>query len=298
MLSVSWIGSLGHFLPMAVDTNLPAPTTAAYTISGGSLSGQQVVVPFYRGTRPDSNFVQKTMVMSRVSSLYNAGVLQFNRRMTRGLQFQTSYTLASSKDNQASISATPTGNAPLSPYNLSLDRGPSNFDIRNKVVGSIVWQPPYFDHSSPGVKWLLSGWTISPMFAAATGAPFSPTVSGNPPSGAGNVGSGVIGAQGSSRVPFLGRNSYRYPGVDSVDLRISRTFKFVCECMKVELIGEAFNLINHVNYTGITSQMFTLGGTAAAPTLTYFNNFGTLTSANNNNVISARQIQIGARVSF
>ena len=88
------------------------------------------------------------------------------------------------------------------------------------------------------------------------------------------------------------------PGVDTMDLRVSRAFKFVCECVKVELIGEAFNVINHVNYTSINTQMYTLGGTAAVPVLTSFANFGQLTAANNNNVISSRQIQIGAKLSF
>ena len=297
VISLSWIGSVGHFLPEAVDTNLPPPTTAVYSISGGPLNGQQVTVPFFKGTRPNPNFVQMTMVMTRITSTYNGGVLQFNRRMTKGLQFQTSYTVATSKDNQASISPTPSGNAPLNPYDLSMDHGPSNFDVRHKVVGSIVWQPPYFDHSSTALRWLLSGWTIAPVFTCATGLPYTPTVSGNPPSGMGNVGSGVIGAQGSSRVPFLERNSFRYPGTDGVDLRVARMFRFG-ERLKVELIGESYNIINHVNYTGINTQNYTFGGTAAAPVLTYFNSFGTLNAANNNNVISARQIQIGAKISF
>ena len=71
MVSLSWIGSLGHFLPVAVDTNLPPPTTITYTISGGPLDGHSVTVPFYKGTRPNTNFAQMTMVMSRVSTKYN-----------------------------------------------------------------------------------------------------------------------------------------------------------------------------------------------------------------------------------
>src|ERR1035438_6386061 len=52
MVSLSWIGSLGHFLPEAVDTNLPAPTTATYNISGGSLAGDAGVgIELERGQR-------------------------------------------------------------------------------------------------------------------------------------------------------------------------------------------------------------------------------------------------------
>jgi hypothetical protein len=66
----------------------------------------------------------------------------------------------------------------------------------------------------------------------------------------------------------------------------------------LELIGEAFNLLNHVNYTGVVQQMFSLGGTTANPSLTYTPSFGQLNATNNNNVYTPRQIQIGARLSF
>lgn len=157
MVSLSWMGSLGHFLPEAVDTNLPAPGTINYTISGGTLAGDTVTVPFFAGSRPNANFNQTSVIMSRVSSLYNAAVIQFNRRMTKGLQFQTAYTLASSVDNQSSISATPTGNAPLDPFNLALDRSPSNFDQRHKVTGSIVWQPQFFESAPTVERAILNG---------------------------------------------------------------------------------------------------------------------------------------------
>jgi hypothetical protein len=218
--------------------------------------------------------------------------------MTKGLQFQASYTLADSRDNSAyGYSPTPTGNGPSDAYNLNFDEGPSSFDVRHRAVISIIYQPEYFAHSQHMLHMLLDGWTIAPINTAQSGQPFSPTVSGNPPSGLGNTGSGVTGSQGNTRVPFLERNSYRYPAINYLDLRLSRSFA-VREHTRLELIGEAFNLLNHVNYTSATTQMFTLGGTAAVPTLTYTPSFGQLTAANNNNVYTSRQIQIGARVTF
>jgi hypothetical protein len=297
VVSISYIGSLGHFLPTAVDINLPPPTTITYAISGGSLNGQSVTVPFFKGARPNPNFNQMSQIFTRISSQYNAGVLQINRRMTKGLQVQASYTLADSIDDGQGTSATLSGNSPSDPYNLAFDRGPSNFDIRHRFTGSVVWQPAYFDHSSGAMRWVLSGWTIAPIFFAQSGAPYTPTVSGNPPAGLGNTASGVLGAQGSTRVPFLERNSFRYPATAGVDVRVSRSFP-IMEKARLELIGEAFNLTNHVNYTAANTQAYTLGGTAAAPLLTSFSNFGQLTAANNNNVVVPRQIQIGAKITF
>jgi hypothetical protein len=295
-VSLSWIGSLGHFLPAAVDINLPDTTTPfVYNIVGGSLDGKSVTVPFFKGTRPNTNFNQISQIMTRITSVYNAGVAQINRRMSHGFQVQGSYTWADSVDDGQGTSPTLSGNSPSNPRNLMFDRGPSNFDIRHRFSASAIYQPGY--HGTGMMKYALAGWTISPIFFAQSGAPFSPTVSGNPPSGAGNAGTGVLGAQGSTRVPFLERNSYRLPRTANMDLRISKAFP-IRESFKFELIGEMFNVFNHVNYTGVVTQMFTTGGTATAPTLTYNPSFGTFTSANNNTVTGPRQIQIGARFSF
>ena len=298
MISASWMGSLGHFLPVSVDTNLPAPTSVGYLVNSGPLAGQAVAVPFFKGARPNPAFNQIIMISTRISSMYNAGVLQFNRRMTKGLQFQASYTLSKSRDDGQGTSPTLSTNTPSNPANLHFDDGPSNFDVRNRGAVSIVWQPPYFDRSSNiAARWLLSGWTIAPVFVAASGQPYTPTTSGNPPSGLGNAASGILGAQGSSRVPFLGRNSYRYPGTNNMDLRIARSFH-IRERAKAEIIAEAFNLYNHFNATSVTTLMYTVGGTAAAPALNYNATFGAITNANNNNVLGPRQIQLGARVNF
>lgn len=138
--------------------------------------------------------------------------------------------------------------------------------------------------------------TIAPVFSCATGLPFSPTVSGNSPSGAGSVTSGDVGASGSSRVPFLERNSFRMPGIDTFDLRFSRMFT-LHERAKLEIIAQSYNVLNHVNYTGVVTEMYTTGGTAAVPTMTFFPTFGTLNAASNT-VLSARQVELGARVTF
>jgi hypothetical protein len=257
-------------------------------------------VPFFKGARPNPNFNQITMIYTGLSSTYNAGVFQFNRRMTKGLQFQMNYTIANSRDDATSsgFSPTPSGNYALDPANIGLDRGPSNFDLRQRFAASFVWQPQYFDGVRGPAHVLLSGWTLAGIFTKASGLPYSGTVTGNPPSGLGNAASGVLGSQPSSnRVPFVERNSFRLPGTYDLDMRLARGFR-LWERAKLEFLVESFNLFNHVNYTNEITQNYTLGGTAAAPVLTYSSNFGQLTAANNNTVLGPRQIQIGARITF
>ena len=100
-----------------------------------------------------------------MESTYHAFVLQANRRFTNGLQFQTSYTRSSARDNgQTSVTFTST-NTPTDPYNLNLDRGPTSFDIPHRFVGSAVWSPTTSRDGAAGK--ILNGWTFAPIVTAS-----------------------------------------------------------------------------------------------------------------------------------
>jgi len=75
----------------------------------------------------------------------------------------------------------------------------------------------------------------------------------NAPAGA----AGALADGGTTRVPFLGANSFQLPRTVNVDLRIAREFK-IWESWKLTLSGDAFNLFNHVNVTGENAQMFAI----------------------------------------
>ena len=68
--------------------------------------------------------------------------------------------------------------------------------------------------------------------------------------------------------------------------------------VNLQVLGEAFNLANHVNVTGINNTGYIIGGTSVAPTLTSNAPFGSVTNANSNFAYSRRQIRIGAKLSF
>lgn len=301
LVSVSYIGSIGRFLPIGIDTNLPAATSINYTVSGGPLNGQTVTEPFFSGAHPNPNYTHIVMYCSCVTSHYNGLVGQFNRRLTDGLQFNLSYTYASATDDGASSSAALTSNGPVNPGDLALEEGRSYLEVRNRFVGSIVWEPPYFAHSDNMLaRGALSGWTISLNQIAQSGLPYGATISGNEPSGLGATISsgGPTGGATSTRALFVPKNGFTLPATYNTDMRIGRSFH-IYEKARLEFTVEAFNLLNHVNYTSASTSAYTIGGTAAAPTLTYnATGFGTLLTANNSVFLGARQIQFGAKFSF
>ncbi len=337
-VSVSYVGSLGRHLPRFVDTNLAAPTlTTTYTAVGGPFDGQQFTVPYFgvpttgpgaqTGTRRPNNTVQAiTSISNSVNSNYNALVVALNRRFYQSFQIQSSFTWSRSNDfGQGSQTFTATNNV-LNPFDLRGEYSRSNFDIRDRFVLAAIWSPNYYHGAHRWLGYLANGFTISPLVAASSGAPLTPTVSGNAPSprtvngityNAPAGAAGALAAGGTTRVPFLGANSFQLPRTVNVDLRIAREFK-IWEPWKLTLSGDAFNLFNHVNVTGANAQMFaiqtsgtlkngTVACSAAAPCLAFQDPAITgnpstspflIPTSSSNTLTAQRQVQVGIRLDF
>jgi hypothetical protein len=81
-----------------------------------------------------------------------------------------------------------------------------------------------------------------------------------------------------------------------VDLRVSRRFR-ITHRVNLEILGEAFNLLNRTQVTALNTRMYVIGGTATASTLTFDPAFETVSAAGNN-VIRERQLQFAIRMEF
>jgi Carboxypeptidase regulatory-like domain/TonB dependent receptor len=332
VVSISYIGSLGRRLPRFVDTNLAAPAlTTTYTVVGGPFDTQKVTVPFFgvpstlTGTRRPNNTVQAiTDISDSVNSNYNAMVVSLNRRLYKSLQIQSAFTWSRANDfGQSSQTFTATNNV-LNPFDLAAEYSRSNFDIRDRYSFAAIWNPEYYHGQNRWVGYLANGFTISPLVIASSGVPFTPTVGfGNAPSQtvagvtyvAPNGAGGALADGGSNRVPFLGPNSFQLPRTATVDLRIEKGFK-IRESWKLTLSGDAFNLFNHVNVTGVNTQMFSIqsfgtvhgvacsGGAPClvfqAPAITGSGSTSLFEApiASSNTLTFQRQIQVGIKLDF
>jgi Carboxypeptidase regulatory-like domain/TonB dependent receptor len=296
-VSVSYIGSIGRNLPTYIDENLSAPTgSITYTVSGGSFNGQTFTVPlFTAGTRPNPAFGAITNIESIVHSHYNALAIQFNRRMTDGLQVQAFYTYSNAQDNgQSSNTGTPVLNV-FNPFQMNLEDGTSTFNLPHRFVTLALWQPDYYRGEDWWGKLLLNGFSISPIITAQSGAAVTGTISGNAPTGSGALSSGINGSGTSTnRAPWIPRNSYQMPRLVDVDLQVAKAFS-VTEHTNVKLFVQAFNLFNHVIATGVDTTQFFASRTS--PTLTYNTDFMHVT-ASSNSLIGQRFIQIGATLNW
>jgi hypothetical protein len=301
VVSVSYLMSLGRELPQFIDTNIAASTrNIAWTVVGGPFDGKVFSTPFY-DARINSSFGTMMDVKSNINSSYNALVAQFNRKMTNGLQFLANYTWSHAiDDGQNSFTQTAQYQNVFDPNNTKLERGTSSFDIRHRFTGSLVWQPQYFSAKSGVVKAVLDGWSVAPLVTMSSGKPFTEGVSGNAyfsSSSTYGAAGGMNGAGGNYRLaPILGRNSFHYPNLYNVDMRLSRNFKLT-ERQKVEFVAEAFNLFNRQQITGLNTSMYSTSFTNGVPTLTYSPSFGTYNQAGAS-LYRERQVQLAVRYSF
>jgi hypothetical protein len=87
-----------------------------------------------------------------------------------------------------------------------------------------------------------------------------------------------------------GRNSFRQPWYRNVDLRLSKIFRFGSS-FQLEVIGEAFNLLDFSNFRTSITQMVLYDRTRGAAS--YNPDFG-----RNNISGSPRQYQVGLKFRF
>jgi carboxypeptidase family protein len=304
VVSVSYLGSLGGNLPRFVDINLNAPnSTVTYTISGGSQNGQTVAVPLFKGVRPNPSFNSITDISYSVTSKYNALVVALNRRFYQGFQIQTSFTFSHANDAGQSSQTFTSANNVLNPFDLTQEQGRSNFDIRERFAFGAVWTPDLYKGSQLILKELVNGFTISPLIAISSGAPYTGLIQGNAPGG---VSSSVLGAGGTNRGPNFAPNAFQMPRTANVDLRLEKAFR-LAERRAFILTADAFNALNHTNFTGVDTQVYTIcaanakctptGLTPTVNQLVFNSHFGVPTGSSNS-LLAQRQIQIGARLDF
>ena len=291
VVSASYLFSYGQYLPNFVDTNLNPPTAfRSLTVADGPFAGAVWVVPSFLGSRPNTAFGQITEIRSDVFSKYNALVIQFNRRLTNGLQIQSNYTLSRAFDNgQSSVTFT-SGNLPFNAFDQAGENGLSAFDRRHKFVYSMVYNTHYKNKDNKAVRALLNGWTIAPIFTWFSGARYTGNVSAG--SLAGSQAGGLNGSNGSTRFALIPRNFFKQPSIQYLDLRLSRRFP-IGEKARVEVLADVFNFFNRTQVTGVNTTLYSLSGT----TLTFNPSFGQTTGADST-LFRERQVQLGVRFEF
>jgi|UPI00037F7711 hypothetical protein len=280
LLSVGYAGNRGVNLNMVRYQNLPDRITNIQPVSGfGTFR--------YWDTSNSSN--------------YNSLQASLKKRFSSGLTFDLNYTWARSMGYGTSdllLESPPQDN-----NDIRSDYGPTPFDVRHMFIGSVLYELPLaqlFSSGNPFVRQLVGGWQVGSVFSAQTGSPLNITEDSNYESSRPDYVGGEAISNNSQRtllylnpsafamVPTpngnpvrpgnLGRNGIYGPGSWDIDFSLAKDFA-ITEKLRLQLRGDAFNVLNHPNAGGIVADL-TKGS------------FGTINS------LSSRTLQLGARLSF
>jgi hypothetical protein len=324
VLSISYIGAMGRELPNYINVNLDPTKTyqATYTIAPGTngscgplACGLQYTVNTYAGTQCtnancsttqnillNTQYSAITESFSNINSSFNGLTVDVTNRSNKYIQFDANYTWSHALDFSQNASTTPSTNNWVDPFgNQRLNYGNSNQNVRNRVVGWANLVAPGLKGNGP-LTYLTNGWSLKPYVQVQNGLPYSLLSSGTAVQQCAVLNcykaasSGITGTGATAYLPFFGRNTLQYPRTIEIDLRAQKSFRFA-DHYNFELFGEAFNLANHENVTGVNSTGYAITGTGTG-TLTYQANFGLKSSANSNTAYGQRVIQIGGRLTF
>ncbi len=282
LFQASYVGSEGHHLRIFGDYN------------------QGI-----NGVRPIPGFTSITDQESVSNSNYNGLWLSANKRLAKGLTFNASYALSKSIDNNSVGSSNPQAQ---DFRNLAAERALSDFDARQRFVLSGVYLLPFKQGNNPFLKRLAEGWSISPIFNAQTGSPFSPIIAATDakgsleafnrpnlvpgqslyvsnPSPSQWVNKSAFSAQATG-FGNAGRNILTSPGFQDIDLSVAKNTT-IKERASLQFRAEAFNLFNHPNF----------GQPANSVTSSVFGQI-TSTRTTRGDLGSSRQLQLGLKLIF
>lgn len=174
VLQVGYVGSSGRKLLRLRDLNEPTQAqinsadTLCNCINDGTLR-KYANLPNMSSLEPFAPFYLNELEASGTSS-YNSMQVSLTQQNFHGLAEQIAYTWSHSIDTASdSQDFVPNASMPQNSNNVAGDKGPSNYDTRNRFVWSSTYDlPKWGTHDKLG-----AGWSVSGVFTLISGHPFS-----------------------------------------------------------------------------------------------------------------------------
>jgi hypothetical protein len=303
-LTVGYVGSRGSNLLKQADVN---PVTAS-VVNGVTVYGvprSATANGIASNPRQNPLYAGLTYNIANTWSKYQSLQTSLNRRFTKGLQAQISYTLSKCTDLSSGSFGGEGSTPATNPYDIGYDEGPCYFDRTHNFRGSGIWALPF--NGNP----FVAGWELSTIVSAVSGRPFTPTI-GFDQSGlqTGNQRPNLVAGRDINEVVTgninqwfdptaftvpapgtlgtVGRHSLRGPNFFTTDLTVIKNIRVAEKQLQLRL--EGFNIFNNTNFNLPNANVFVQGpgGTGTVnPTA------GQITSA-----LAPRQMQVAVRFNF
>ncbi len=154
----------------AVAAGFKEPFPGFITLWGSSATVRQALRPYpqFQGIDTSSGGGDHSG-----HSTYHAAILRFEKRYSKGLQFQASYVLSKLLTD---ADAYWPGSAAMDPYNRILEKSIGQYDVTHNLKFSAVWNVPLgkgraFLNMGGPVNWIVGGWRVSGTAGYSSGTP-------------------------------------------------------------------------------------------------------------------------------
>jgi len=214
-------------------------------------------VPRTNERRPDARYSDVRIVSNLAQSWYHAGQLEWEMGLSHGLTGRATYTFGKSLDTGAETTDQGVGDVgifPQRPGTEEFAKGYSRFDTRHRFTAVAAYSFPWLKDRGDWIGSAFGGWTLSTALRYASGTPYTIVDSGAPDIlflGAGmkpnrpicvdsQYCSGTIASPsdngsvpvtafrraryGDTLEDFIGRNTYRTDGGQSIDAGLYKSF--------------------------------------------------------------------------
>lgn len=263
---VAYTGERGTHLFMGSDVNLNplSPSALQYRDRLNDLEFNQSLRPF-----PQFRRIAHGYGYPSGSNSFHRGLLRVDKRLSKGLSFTGSYSYSKAVDNVLR------GKPPQNSTNLQAEKSLSSYDRTHRLRASYLYELPFgegrhFSNSRNWINALGRGWTMSGMSIFQSGTPIRLRPLFN---NTGGVAESLrvnlvpsVDPHLEDRSPWLWFNplafeqpadftlgdgprnhpTLRNPGFWNIDMSLSKRVP-VSEYWTLELIGEAYNTLNHAN---------------------------------------------------
>jgi hypothetical protein len=277
---------------IAIDPHLKLPSTLQWNVTlEQALGRNETVSTSYIGASgsnllqtafiflPNPSYFISELVTNAGTSNYNALQFQYRHRLVDRLQALASYTWSHSIDTASAGSLGNLSNALLPGLNPNVNRGPSDFDIRDTFSIGLTYDLPV-PHAGSFTDAILRDWSTENIVQARSAPPvdvyysafgllsdlaltnvrpdlvtgqslylfgtrypggkaFNPAAFTTPPI---DPSTGLPSGQGN-----VSRNALRGFGATQWDFAVHRDFS-LHESLKLQFRAELFNLLNHPNF--------------------------------------------------
>jgi len=255
-------------------------------------------------------------------STYNALQAQLRSNIGSKLNLEANYTWSHEIDDLVNVFS-----GWSDPFNINLDRGSGDWDVRHNLTASAVYSLPEFKEANGLERGALGGWQLSSIIQARSGLPTNiqlvsgffgnpmrPDYTGQPVRAAGanwpngnynpaafEVPPGWAGVWNDpTTIGTVGRNALRGPGFFQWDFSLMKNFP-ITERVRIQFRSDFFNILNHPNFANPDGGIcLAVSGGVCAPNLNFGHSTATVATSSGGSISNgtARQEQFSLKIIF